>query len=405
MKKILVLTNIYPAPDLEKENTPVVHYFAREWVEMGYDVIVAHYIYNFPQLYFWCAKVAHNFLKKLFGMAVVRTSKAHELEYELDGVKIKRIPVMKFIPHGKYPKIILKRAVQKTFNYCQQENFCPDVIISHWVNPQLVIMCELQRIFKVPSALVVHLDGTELASYKTETINKLLAHVDCVGFRSDALKRRFLAKFSYAGPSFPCYSGIPKSFMLKDVDKDFSSITKFAYVGTLIERKYPAAIIPALEYSFGNDHSYKMTYVGRGNESKHINEEIQKYNCKDNVVMLGFVPREKVVNVLKESEVFIMISTHETYGLVYLEAMAAGCITIASREEGFDGIIKHGENGFLCDAGNVDELSEIITTIRRMNAKDLKQISDKAIATAKTLTDRNAAKIYIDYIRRLCGLD
>ena len=37
-----------------------------------------------------------------------------------------------------------------------------------------------------------------------------------------------------------------------------------------------------------------------------------------------------------------MISELETFGLVYIEAMAAGCITIASRNEGFDGIIKDG---------------------------------------------------------------
>ena len=35
MKQILVLTNVYPAPDIPKGYTPVVHYFVREWVNMG----------------------------------------------------------------------------------------------------------------------------------------------------------------------------------------------------------------------------------------------------------------------------------------------------------------------------------------------------------------------------------
>lgn len=46
------------------------------------------------------------------------------------------------------------------------------------------------------------------------------------------------------------------------------------------------------------------------------------------------------------SDCFIMISKNEAFGLVYLEAMSAGCITIASRGEGFDGVIIHGVNGF-----------------------------------------------------------
>ena len=64
--------------------------------------------------------------------------------------------------------------------------------------------------------------------------------------------------------------------------------------------------------------------------------------------------------MLKQHDVFIMISKNETFGLVYLEAMAVGCITIASRQEGFDGIIKHGYNGFLCEAGNQEELEKLI---------------------------------------------
>lgn len=40
-----------------------------------------------------------------------------------------------------------------------------------------------------------------------------------------------------------------------------------------------------------------------------------------------------------------MISRNETFGVVYLEAMAAGCITIASRNVGYDGIIVDRVNG------------------------------------------------------------
>ena len=93
-----------------------------------------------------------------------------------------------------------------------------------------------------------------------------------------------------------------------------------------------------------------------------------------------------------------MISKAEAFGLVYLEAMAQGCITIASRNEGFDGIIQHGVNGFLCEAGNVDELSDLLTSIRNMDKDKLIEISNNAIETAKRLTDAKAAKLYIDNV-------
>ena len=43
MKKILVLTNVYSAPDIPKGYTPIVHYYTREWEKMGYDVKVINY--------------------------------------------------------------------------------------------------------------------------------------------------------------------------------------------------------------------------------------------------------------------------------------------------------------------------------------------------------------------------
>ena len=102
-----------------------------------------------------------------------------------------------------------------------------------------------------------------------------------------------------------------------------------------------------------------------------------------------------------KSQVFVMISQGEAFGLVYLEAMARGCITIASRGEGFDGIIKDGINGFLCEAGNADELASIISKIRKMSNDSLQFISKKAKSTAESLTDVKAARYYIDAVESM----
>ena len=96
-----------------------------------------------------------------------------------------------------------------------------------------------------------------------------------------------------------------------------------------------------------------------------------------------------------------MISANETFGLVYLEAMSVGCITIASRNEGFDGIIKDGVNGFLCEAGNVNELQTIIDRIVEMTPEELQRISNNAIQTAQNMTDKIVAKQYIMNLENL----
>ena len=92
----------------------------------------------------------------------------------------------------------------------------------------------------------------------------------------------------------------------------------------------------------------------------------------------------------------VMISRGEAYGLVYLEAMARGCITIASRNEGFDGVIVDCENGFLCKAGDANELADTIRRINFLTAEERQAISERAIETAKRLTDEKVAKLYVE---------
>ena len=93
-----------------------------------------------------------------------------------------------------------------------------------------------------------------------------------------------------------------------------------------------------------------------------------------------------------------MISKGEVFGLVYLEAMSRGCITIASHNEGMEGIIEDGVNGFLCEAGNAEGLSCVIRRINSLSASEKQSISDRARAKAAELSDFNVAKYYIEKV-------
>lgn len=78
--------------------------------------------------------------------------------------------------------------------------------------------------------------------------------------------------------------------------------------------------------------------------------------------------------------------------------MGKGCITVGTRGQGIDGIIKIGENGFLCEARNVIELKELFENINEMTYENKMAIAKKAIYTAKNLTDR---KVTISYLEKI----
>ena len=400
IRNILVITPIYPADDLPKENTPVVHYFARQWAKMGCKVVVIHYPYNFPRIVHTLIQPFSKYVKQYFGMATVRTSYLHETEYSLDGVQVKRIPLKKYKPHGRYSTKTIAEGFTKTVSYLESIGFVPDIITSHWASPSLDLLPLLKEKYGVPVCYVDHLAGRDITPVFKGEAQSLLQGIDLIGYRSDYIKKTFEVQFHPQCASFYCYSGIPEEFLPTETKfRPFDSITNFIYVGTLIKRKYPVEIIPALVKSFGN-YAFKMSYVGKGTEDSNIRACAERYSVSDKVEMCGFMPREDVVRKLDESDVFVMISKNETFGLVYLEAMARGCITIASRREGFDGIIKDGVNGFLCEAGDPDELSVIISRIRIMAKEDLKKISHNAMMTARNLTDKKVAEIYLENLNK-----
>lgn len=392
-KQILVLTPIYPADDIPKGWTPVVHYFAREWVKQGYEVYVINYVANFPKLLYWISSLFRNSLSSKAGYTI-RTTTLKDKEYELEGVHICRIMLSKLRPHIRYSVRQIDLAIRKTLNYCSRKEIEPMAVLAHWANPQIEIMYRLKQHFNVPMCYVCHGDG-HFEVYGNDS-ERYWSIVDVIGYRSAYLKQRFETEQKWIKPSFMCYSGIPESYNDNTMTRDFHTRNRVAYVGTLIRRKYPSEIIPALCQTFGSD--FTIDYAGEGEERKTIEQISKNLGVAKNVHLLGRISRDKVMNLLDNSDLFIMISRNEIYGLVYLEAMARGCIAIASRREGFDGIIRHGENGFLCEAGNTEELAQILTNVNSMSREQLLKISNAAMATARELTDENAARKYLSSV-------
>lgn len=226
----------------------------------------------------------------------------------------------------------------------------------------------------------------------------LCDNLDIIGFRNPFAREEFKEKYFCPKRTFIASSGISEIFVTNAQVKTFSNgVKNFVYVGSLIQRKHPTALISALANAYDND-LYKVTFIGDGKEESVIREQFCANNKNGELELTGRIPRPQVINYLKESDVFVMISESETFGLVYLEAMAIGCITIASRGGGVDGIIRDGENGFLCNPGDEEELSRIIMKIRQMDRMALQTISNNSVKTALEYTDEKVAETYLNAV-------
>lgn len=393
---ILLLSTIYPIFSKDNQGTSVCHYFTKEWAAEGHNVKVVHYQAVYPFFFYWAAKVARKLIAAKTG-AVVYTSRDKGDEYVKDGVKISRIPLFKPIPHGKFSKLSVTKSINKIIRDNEKDNFIPDIIVGHFPNPQIEVVARLKQHYTLAkSAIVMHGDLNQPKSIYGKKFNSLCKYIDLWGFRSIKVKESFEELYGKLKKHFICYSGIPDEYITKNNDRSFDdSLRNFIFVGEMIKRKFPAMIVDSLIDVYPNKE-FHIDYVGSGYEINNIREKIDKYSLKRQVNICGHISRNQIVSKYDKSDCMIMISKWEAYGLVYLEAMARGCITIASKNEGFDGVIKDGVNGFLCTAGNSKELANVIRKINALTAEERKTISDNAVKTAKWLTDKNAADMYLN---------
>jgi len=397
--KIIVVTPIYPADFNPKGTTHLLHYFTREWVKLGHDVVVYDISARYPKLFYLISKIFHSFLTSKLGIIVPQKPPVDKIDLN-EGVKINHISIPKIIPHGRYSKKRLNIISDMLVAKIKHDNV--DYIIGHWVNPTLDIIHSIKQNVDKPCCIVLHETTDQLFHYYGSKTKEMINNIDIVGFRSKALKDNFETIFG-VHKCFMAYSGIPDTFIdVADnrIPKSFKEISRFIFVGTLMERKYPSEILISLKNSF-KDNIFSIIYIGEGKESRRIISLSKQLKIQKNVTLIGCIPRNDIISYLEKSEVFIMISKDEVFGLVYLEAMTMGCITIASRNEGIDGIIIDGYNGFLCESGNVQELSNIITRIRQMSESQLNVVSLAARNTARLYSDKIVAKQYIDNVIKL----
>ena len=142
-----------------------------------------------------------------------------------------------------------------------------------------------------------------------------------------------------------------------------------------------------------------MLMVGDGPERQLI-EDLSRSMNLSNVIFLG--KARSVELLLSISDLFLLTSESESFGLSALEAMAAKTPVISSNIGGLPEINIHNETGFLCDVGDVEGMSHQAITLLK-NKSILNQFKLNAFNHAKKFSIKNIypiyEKLYFDLIK------
>lgn len=100
----------------------------------------------------------------------------------------------------------------------------------------------------------------------------------------------------------------------------------------------------------------RVLLVGDGPERYVLEEMCREIGLCDRVIFLGKV--QKTEEVLRISDLFILPSETESFGLAALEAMAVGVPVISSNTGGIPEVNVHGETGYLSNVGDTDDMAK-----------------------------------------------
>jgi len=108
----------------------------------------------------------------------------------------------------------------------------------------------------------------------------------------------------------------------------------------------------------------KLVYLlgGKWEDAEKIRLEllIKKYNLENQVKLIGFVDEAEVINHFLLSDIFVMPSKKEGFGIVFIEAVASGLSVIAGNKDGSVDALKNGILGMLADPDDLEDLKKKI---------------------------------------------
>jgi len=312
---------------------------------------------------------------------------APESEIKYNNVKIIRFPAFEIIPNYPLPKFWSLK-FWSLFSQLFKQKF--DIVISRtrFFNTSLLALI-YAKLKKVRWIHIEHGSDFVQLSSKTKTViakfydyvfGFLIFHFSDQNISISRAVQKFVAKFDkrespviYRGLDFESIEKILPDLKIK---KEFEKKIIISFVGRLYKWKGVENSIKAIKL-LSKDLKEKIVFliIGDGEDFPHLKKISEKENY---IKMLGNLPREKAIGILKISDIYLH-SSMPGGGLStsLLEAMICNCAVIATPNEGADEVIKNNENGILIKRTDTNLAMEQIVHLIK-NKQEIKRYSEKS---------------------------
>lgn len=354
--KILFVTDLYPVSREEKTTPRTLYNFVEDWREAGnqVDVIKPNFILN-------------SFLR---GKPFYKTGQYGDV------FNVNYLTPFMFN---------VERKLQCRLDY--------DIVIAHM--PSGILFAEK---LNLPFIAGIHNSDIEVLTnplysiYFKNRLKTALYKAKAISCRSYVIKDKLLSLYpDLKDKTFTAPSGIKKEIIVQRESLQNKNKIKVLTCANFKKRKNIDKVIEACKGLEGFD----LTVIGDGRDRKKMER------ISSNVKFLGRLENNEVLKKMRESDIFILPSVGETFGMVYLEAMASGCITVCTKDDGIAGIIKDEENGFLTLPIS-NEIRKTLLKIKNMDDDSLKALRYNSFNTINQYTSGECSQNYLQQILRFC---
>ena len=313
------------------------------------------------------------------------------------------------------PQIDAWHAMNAAYAWIAEKNNKPVVVSVHgndFLDPYYPVVAPALYRFGPLWRWDKHLRGLEKRYdryWKKITTLKLprwLSKADLILTNSLYTEKVLLKKMpSCKGKTSPALVGVDPFFLetsistlTAQVPTHLVSITRLAEPRKNIDKVLEALALLKADYDF------YYTVIGDGHTKGRLEELAQKLGLADKVEFTGSLPRKELRDRLSKSNLFILTSSvlptsHEGFGLVYLEAAACGVPSLAVEQAGAAEAVSPGVSGFFVPTADTDAiyqaLREFISGKKKLERKQCRQFAEQftwASVVKKAIPIYNQAK-------------
>ena len=310
-----------------------------------------------------------------------------------------------------FPNIFIRITQKWAFTICrklalilykkiEKEHGKPDILYAHYLN-NIAIAAEIKKRYNIPLAGIEHwskLTQKKLPQYILDRGNLAYGMADQIITVSASLQKQVLYHFNKE--SIVVHNMVGSEFVMNTIynkERKIESTIKFVSVGSLIWIKGFDILIDAFHKSGLKEKGVVITIIGKGQVVgdvivEALQKQIMDAGLSDNIFLVGQKERKEIIEILKDSDVFVLSSRAETFSVVCIEALSLGLPVIATECGGPEEFINE-KNGLIVPPNDSDALSAAMQTMyhtfsnydRKMIVEECRQqFSPTAIAEKLT---------------------